>query len=67
MTIIMRTRRTATDVTYFVFLDERQVWSKTVRFGRRERDRAGGPAFVEAAQQQAAIAEELAGGSTARP
>lgn len=42
------------------FSDGHQVWQKEVPFGNRERFRAGGQAFVEAAREQAEIAESYA-------
>lgn len=40
--------------------DSREVWRKEVPFGMRERFRAGGPAFIEAAREQEKVAEAYA-------
>ena len=42
------------------FGDAKEVWRREVPFTHRERFNAVGPAFVEAAREQARIAEELA-------
>lgn len=47
-------------VLYTVREDDREVWRKEVPFGRAERFNAGGGAFVDAAREQARVAESCA-------
>ena len=69
MTVTMVTQIDAESVVYTVhtgdpllgdFGNSREVWRKEVPFGMRERFRAGGSAFVEAARQQQETAESYA-------
>jgi hypothetical protein len=58
--VSMRTHSDANGVHYRVYADGQQRWYKYIRFGRTARNRAGGPAFVEASQEQEKIARALA-------
>jgi hypothetical protein len=47
-------------VLYGVMVNNVCVWSKEVGFSMKGRNRAGGPAFVQAAREQEAIARTYA-------
>lgn len=55
-TVIAKTEVRAKEVYYAVEVDSVIVWERIVRFGKDHAHRAGGYAFVEAAQTQERIA-----------
>ncbi len=58
--VFMRTVQDARGIHYRVYVDDQQRWYKYVRFGKSVRNRAGGPAFVEASREQEKMARALA-------
>lgn len=54
MSTIVRSvmERTDTEIKYTVHRNGVLFWEKSVRFGRNKANRAGGPAFQQAAREQ---------------
>ena len=50
-------------VHYFVNQGEKTIWSKFVEFGQKPHNRAGGPAFQQAAREQDLVAWQASNAS----